>query len=233
MKNYKLGNHFDCIIRAYSAGIVGNQVAKYDNQPYTILKNIEANFVFDSIESKSKSSFSNLLYNKDTLSSVSFSNVELNDKILGLIFSKNENKLCHIAQNCEADQNNIYISAPTTEIYNVFVFDINGDLEQSHQLVQANEVGIIVLPVKLNENYLVCFDYEGDLSFSLHKNNNAYFTLDLIVTGNTDDITSKAYIHINKCALSINKNMYFGSEINTVDLKFQVIDDQLSYITLE
>jgi hypothetical protein len=42
-----------------------------------------------------------------------------------------------------------------------------------------------------------------------------------------------SYIHINKCSLSVNKNMYFNNSINATDLKFKVIDDGESYITLE
>ena len=33
--------------------------------------------------------------------------------------------------------------------------------------------------------------------------------------------------------IMINKNMYFNRSLNAVDLKFVVIDDNESYITLE
>lgn len=229
MKTYKIGNRAKCIIRSFSAGMIGNVQMNYGNQPYTILEEVEINLTFSQSNRDLTSVFNELSYNQDTLNEVNIFNVELNDKILNLIFSYNEEKLCHVTQNCLAEDNTIYITAPTDTIYQVFVYDIDGNLEQAYGELKNN----LSLTVKKNEDYVVCFSYEGSKSFCFNKNNNAYFTLDFILTGNEDDETSNAYIHINKCALSINKNMYFNRALNTVDLTFKVINDNLSYITLE
>ena len=228
MKTYKLGNKTKCIIRAFSAGRIGEQEIKYDNQPYTVLKDVEASLTFVDKNISSKSTFVDLSYNIDSLQEINISNVELNDKILNLIFSKNEDKLCSTMINCIAENNKIYITSPTDEIYQVFIYDVDGNLEQAYGTLNNMEV-----EVKRNEDYLVFFTYIGEKSFKINRSESLYLTLDLILEGNADDEINTSFIHINKCALKVNKNMYFNRSLNAVDLKFVVIDDNESYITLE
>ena len=128
MKTYKLGNKTKCIIRSFSAGRIGEQEMQYDNQPYTVLKDVEASLTFIDKNISSKSTFVDLSYNIDSLQEINISNVELNDKILNLIFSKNEDKLCSTMINCVAENNKIYITSPTDEIYQVFIYDVDGNL---------------------------------------------------------------------------------------------------------
>ena len=228
MKTYKLGNKTKCIIRSFSAGRIGEQEIKYNNQPYTVLKDVEASLTFVDTNVSSKSTFVDLSYNIDSLQEINISNVELNDKILNLIFSKNEDKLCSTMINCVAENNKIYITSPTDEIYQVFIYDVDGNLEQAYGVLNNMEV-----EVKRNEDYLVFFTYTGEKSFKINRSKSLYLTLDLILEGNADDEINTSFIHINKCALKVNKNMYFNRSLNAVDLKFVVIDDNESYITLE
>ena len=228
MKTYKLGNKTKCIIRSFSAGRIGEQEMQYDNQPYTVLKDVEASLTFTDKNISSKSTFVDLSYNIDSLQEINISNVELNDKILNLIFSKNEDKLCSTMINCVAENNKIYITSPTDEIYQVFIYDVDGNLEQAYGVLNNMEV-----EVKRNEDYLVFFTYTGEKSFKINRSESLYLTLDLILEGNADDEINTSFIHINKCALKVNKNMYFNRSLNAVDLKFIVIDDNESYITLE
>ena len=228
MKTYKLGNKTKCIIRSFSAGRIGEQEIKYDNQPYTVLKDVEASLTFVDKNISSKTTFVDLSYNIDSLQEINISNVELNDKILNLIFSKNEDKLCSTMINCVAENNKIYITSPTDEIYQVFIYDIDGNLEKAYGVLNNMEV-----EVNRNEDYLVFFTYAGEKSFKINRSESLYLTLDLILEGNADDEINTSFIHINKCALKVNKNMYFNRSLNAVDLKFVVIDDNESYITLE
>ena len=228
MKTYKLGNKTKCIIRSFSAGRIGEQEIKYDNQPYTVLKDVEASLTFIDKNISSKSTFVDLSYNIDSLQEINISNVELNDKILNLIFSKNEDKLCSTMINCVAENNKIYITSPTDEIYQVFIYDVDGNLEKAYGVLNNMEV-----EVNRNEDYLVFFTYAGEKSFKINRSESLYLTLDLILEGNADDEINTSFIHINKCALKVNKNMYFNRSLNAVDLKFIVIDDNESYITLE
>ena len=226
--NFQIGNQAKCIIRAYHAGAIGNTTIKYDNQPYTVLKDVEASLTFVDKNISSKSTFVDLSYNIDSLQEINISNVELNDKILNLIFSKNEDKLCSTMINCVAENNKIYITSPTDEIYQVFIYDVDGNLEQAYGVLNNMEV-----EVQRNEDYLVFFTYVGEKSFKINRSESLYLTLDLILEGNADDEINTSFIHINKCALKVNKNMYFNRSLNAVDLKFVVIDDNESYITLE
>ena len=228
MKTYKLGNKTKCIIRSFSAGTIGEQEMQYDNQPYTVLKDVEASLTFVDKNISSKSTFVDLSYNIDSLQEINISNVELNDKILNLIFSKNEDKLCSTMINCVAENNKIYITSPTDEIYQVFIYDVDGNLEKAYGVLNNMEV-----EVNRNEDYLVFFTYAGEKSFKINRSESLYLTLDLILEGNADDEVNTSFIHINKCALKVNKNMYFNRSLNAVDLKFVVIDDNESYITLE
>ena len=228
MKTYKLGNKTKCIIRSFSAGRIGEQEIKYDNQPYTVLKDVEASLTFIDKNISSKSTFVDLSYNIDSLQEINISNVELNDKILNLIFSKNEDKLCSTMINCVAENNKIYITSPTDEIYQVFIYDVDGNLEKAYGVLNNMEV-----EVNRNEDYLVFFTYAGEKSFKINRSESLYLTLDLILEGNADDEINTSFIHINKCALKVNKNMYFNRSLNAIDLKFIVIDDNESYITLE
>ena len=212
MKTYKLGNKTKCIIRSFSAGRIGEQEIKYDNQPYTVLKDIEASLTFIDKNISSKSTFVDLSYNIDSLQEINFSNVELNDKILNLIFSKNEDKLCSTMINCVAENNKIYITSPTDEIYQVFIYDVDGNLEQAYGVLNNMEV-----EVKRNEDYLVFFTYVGEKSFKINRSESLYLTLDLILEGNADDEINTSFIHVNKCALKVNKNMYFNRSLNAVD----------------
>ena len=228
MKTYKLGNKTKCIIRSFSAGRIGEQEMKYDNQPYTVLKDVEASLTFVDKNISSTTTFVDLSYNIDSLQEINISNVELNDKILNLIFSKNEDKLCSTMINCVAENNKIYITSPTDEIYQVFIYDIDGNLEKAYGVLNNMEV-----EVQRNEDYLVFFTYVGEKSFKINRSESLYLTLDLILEGNANDEINTSFIHINKCALKVNKNMYFNRSLNAVDLKFVVIDDNESYITLE
>lgn len=200
----------------------------YGNQPYTILKDVEASLTFVDKEKRGKSTFNDLSYTRDCLQEVAISNVELNDKILNLIFSKNEDKLCSTVVNCMAEDKKIYITAPTDKIYQVFIYDVDGNLENAY-----GELSNFEINVSRNEDYLVFYSYEGSKSFKLNRDNTPYLTLDLIVTGNKDDELNTSFIHIDQCSLKIDKNMSFNNSLNSVDLKFTVIDNGGSYITLE
>ena len=228
MKTYKLGSKIDCIIRSFSSCVIGSQEMLYNNQPYTILKDVSARLSFADSSVQSKTTFTQLAYNVDTLREITISDVELNDKILNLIFSKSEANLCSTMQNCDAEDNKIYITTSSPKIYQVFIYDVDGNLEQAFDELDTFEV-----EVARNENYIVFFAYEGDKVYKLSKRGSFYLTLDLIVTGNADDELNTSYIHINKCALEVDKDLSFNRGMNSVDLRFIVIDDNESYIVLE
>ena len=237
MKTYKLGNKTKCIIRSFAAGRIGTQEMQYANQPYTVLKDVEASLTFTDRTGETKTSFVELSHNKDSLQEITISNVEINDKILNLIFSKNEDKPCSTMENVLIDHQTFQISTDTNKIYQVFIYNCDGELIAATGSLDLpnGSAEIITLsrsnfefydPRKhlgLTEDALVFYTYEGESSFKFNREDDQYLTLDLILEGNADDDLNTSYIHINKCALKVNKNMYFNRSLNAVDLKFMIL----------
>ena len=239
MKTYKLGNKIDCIIRSFSSVEIGSEKLIFSNQPYTVLKDVKANLTFRDNNASAKTNFSQLHYNIDALDEITISDVELNNKILNLIFSKNEEKITSSMENCEVEDDKFYLPASDSNIFQVFVYDINGKLIAATGKWDSTEIDLrafdyVDLP---NESYsgncLVFYSSKGSVGYNINKTENIYLTLDFIITGNADDELNASFIHINKCALFVDKNMYFNGSVNAIDLRFKVIDDGESYITLE
>lgn len=230
METYKIGNKVKCIIRAYSSGYIGDEYMEYDNQPYTVLKEVEASLTFNNINSEGENDLRQFSYNVDSISDVRISNVFLTPKILNLIFLKNEDKLCNTCKDYDTNsEGKIFLDFPAEEVYQMFIYDNNS------QLVRAEGTfsGETLEGLNPNENYLIFYTYIGDKSYSLNKQSNVYVKLDLEVIGNTDDHTTKNWIHLDKCAVSVDKSMYFNGSVNTVNLVFKVLDSKnKDYITL-
>ena len=239
MKNYKLGNQVTVIIRSYSDDtFIGDQYVEHANQPYTIIKSAEANLSFKNITSTAKTTFNHLAYTHMKPSQLSISNVTINDKILNLIFHKNQTAAPHLFTKLEnvisSKDKKIYFGQLNQTLTNVFIYDSEGNCKYEPELNNNS------CPVDKSEQpYLVCYQYESTTSFSLDQNNNHYYTIDLLLTSNQkefgeNDNTINSTIHLEKCALEINSDMSFAQNSNTVDLKFIVLDNDLeNYITLE
>lgn len=239
MKNYKLGNQVTVIIRSYSDDtFIGDQYIEHANQPYTIIKSAEANLSFKNITSTAKTTFNQLAYTHIKPSQLSISNVTINDKILNLIFHKNQTAAPHLFTKLEnvtsSQDKKIYFGQLNTTLKNVFIYDSEGNCKYEPEL-NANSYPVD----KSGQPYLVCYQYESNTSFSLDQNNNHYYTIDLLLISNQkefgeNDNTINSTIHLEKCALEINSDMSFAQNSNAVDLKFIVLDNNLeNYITLE
>lgn len=233
MNTYKIGNKSQCIIRSYNSENIGDVEIQYNNQPYTILKNIEATLNFNTHNRDISVAHQNkIAFNNDFVSEINLSNIVITDKILNLIYSKNEDKLCSVAENYITDEEkHIFLNTSAEEIYQVFIYKKNGILEAAYGTLDVSE-GLYL--EEANESYLICYSYLGNKSVNLNKTNNYYLTLDLEIPGNINDNTSTMWIHIDKCILDAEKNMYFRNLSNTIDLTFKVINDDTTnhYITL-
>ena len=229
MKTYKIGNKVKCIIRSYSSGYIGETRMEYDNQPYTVLQDIEASMSFKNIRKDSSDDLRQMSFNVESISEIRLSNISLTSQILNLIFLKNEDKLCNTCENYDSNTNKIiYLHFPADEVYQMFVYNNNGELEAAYGTYSEDTLEV----EEANSNYLIFYSYKGEKGYSLNKQNNFYVTLDLEVIGNTDDNTTKTWIHFDKCAITVDKNMYFNSSINTIDLTFKILDSGNDYITL-
>lgn len=240
MNVYKLGNKVKCIVRSFSAGKIGDIVMKYDNQPYTVLSDVEAQLNFRG-RNKNASVFQNELnYNIDYADSLKISNVKLTDRILNLIFSHFDYSLCHISENYNAEKGQFYLNFPPSiqEVYQLFVYNDQGELVKAEGSWDQNKIIIEEDRNKEQSNYMVFYSYPGK-GYGLNKENNLYVTLDLEIEGNKEDFqdqldsTTTYWLHFDKCAIEANKDLYFRGNINTIDLTFKILHSDEDYITLQ
>lgn len=235
METYKIGNKVTAIIRAYSAGKIGDDLMVYDNQPYTILYGVSADLRFRDVSKTGRDAVQKVLYhNMNVLDSITVSNIELTSKIMNLIFPKSENKLAHVAENYDSDEENrIYLNY-SGQVYQVFVYNQEGELEQDSCLGTYDANNPIIVQ-NSNSNYLIVYSYEKEVAYNLNNYNNVYLTVDLQITGNTDDEHSIMWIHLDKCGIHVDKNMYFSQNSNAADLIFEIISDDTTenYITVK
>lgn len=228
---YKLGNKVKGIIRSFSPCTIGDIELRYGNQPYTFIKDVEASLTFAEKERNAKRDDKVFLgYDHDTLKEVRLNNVLLTDRIFKLVYNSGENKLVSKQEYYTSDGNRqIYLNTPQ-EIYQIFIYDDEGNLEKAFGTYTGN----ILEVEKENTEYSVYYSYLGEKSYCLDKPANFYVTLDLEVTGNEDDQTQDMSIHIEKCVLKVNKNMYFNkSNSNAIDLIGTVIYTGKDYIALK
>lgn len=224
MDTYKVGNKAKCIIRSYAPGKLGDEVMQYGNQPYTILKDVGVTINFDSSHISSKVQTGNLYgYDIDYVGSLAINNVPLTDKIVKLIYDESNVSLCSVAENCTSDEDGkVFLNCGEDEIYQVFIYDDTGKLERAEGFYNITRGITVKNP---NSSYLICYSFIGGISVDLNRNRSKYVTLDFELPINCNDTTSRAWIHIDKCCLSISKNLNLAQEINTVTLTCDVIND--------
>jgi len=230
MATYKIGNKITGIIRSYCAGKLGNAEMQYDNQPYTILRDISATVNFSNDTKDNTTGRKNLLeYNADTIKEVRLNNVLLTEKILNLIYKTNNDKLFSTQEIYESDEKGvIYLNTPET-IYQVFIYDDEGNLEDAMGSYQGDTITVL----KSESPYSIYYSYIGEKSFLLDKPDNYYIKLDLNIIGNEDNNTQDMCLHIEKGSVKIDKSMYFNNNSNAIDLTIVVIHTGLDYITLK
>ncbi len=232
MSTYKIGNKVQGIIRAYAPGKIGEMTMEYKNQPYAIIRDIEASLSFSSDSKVSTTSDrTELAYNHDTLYQANLNSVLMNDKILDLVYKENKDKLFSRQETYMSDNTGkIYFNFPTEEVYQVFIYDNTGKLEKAYGTFSDYSIEV----EKEEAEYSVYYSFLGEKSYKLSKPENYYVTLDLMITGNKDDGTQDMCVHIEKCLISVNKSMYFNtSNSNTVDLIAKVIHTDEDYITVK
>ena len=144
MNIYKIGNKVSCIIRFYSSPAEENRYGiTEDKQPYTIINTANATLSFEDRNANSKNNFNQLSYNNSKLSTISFSDIPLNDRIIKLIFSEDEEeKYFSIAENYSSDEEgSIYLNSPTDSIYNVYIYDNTQSLLMSIEGESSKVIG--------------------------------------------------------------------------------------------
>ena len=230
MKEYKIGNKGTCIIRSSTSGNIGQIEMEYGNQPYTILKNVDATVSFADVDGRAKAVQQELFYNTANLNSIKISNVNLTDKILNLIYSKKEEVFIHYVEKSYSDENNKVFLPSSDPKYQVFVYNEDEQLERAFGVVEDNYIEV----EKANSPYLVVYSCLAEKGFALNKSHYMYLTLDYQVDGNDESNQKRTYcFHFHKCALKADQNLYFNNGINTVDLEFKIIRSNEDYVTIK
>lgn len=231
MKTYQIGNKVTCIIRSFVPSTIGGVTTQYDNEPYTILKDVAVSMTFNDVEKNARDGEKHrqLNFNQSILNQVKVSNVHLTNKVLGMLFNDYENGLRIHYESLEADsEGHIYLSTTEEKIYQVFIYDETEEMIQAYGEVDPSE--ILLVP---NKSYLIVYGTLAEKGLHLTSPKNTYYTLDFICEGNTDGNTAPAYIHIQKAGLRSEKSLYFNRNLNAVDLTFNVIETDDDYIILD
>ena len=231
MKTYQLGNKVTCIVRSFCPSTIGDVETQYDNEPYTILKDVSVSMTFADVEKNARDGqkLRQLNYDMSALNQVRISNVQLTNKVLGMLFTDYENGLKSHYDAVESDDSgHVYLTTQDDKIYQVFIYNEDEEMIQAYGEIDPNE--ILLTPEK---SYLIVYQTLGTKSLCLNSPNNMYFILDLICEGNTDEVTAPAYIHIHKAGLRSEKSLYFSKNLNAVDLTFNVIATDDDYIVLD
>ena len=229
MKGYKLGNRGTCILRSFSSGDIGQISMTYGNQPYTILKDVDAEIRFKDNNTESSSRTVELVYNVDYLDSIKLSNINITDKILNLIYSKKEEVFSHFIEKRQSDENKKIYLSNSAEKYQVFVYGEDEQLETAFGTLSTNVIDV----KKANGMYLVVYSCLANKGYALTRPTNTYMSLDLQVEGNDNKDKKVIYwIHLHKCALKTNQNLSFNNGVNTVDLEFKILHSDKDYITI-
>lgn len=229
METYKLGNKVKAILRAHTPGQIGSVEIQYSMQPYTILDAVDAQVIFKDNNSSAKSIQTLVNYNIDFVDSVNLNNIKLTDKIINLIFSVDSKPLKTISKNYQSNSNGVIYLPNNTSLYQVFIYNDEGELEIAYDKIDDNFIQV----AKPLSSYLLVYLQDAQKGFSLNRMNNITLALDLEVIGNENNSTNTMWLHFDKCSLSVNKNLYFSNDINSVDLTFKILKSDNDYITLK
>lgn len=230
----KLGNHCNCLIRAYSSTDIGTYQITYGNEPYTSIDNCRCRINFTGDNAAANQANTTIL--RESLAYVNEIHLYdclLTTKILNLIFPKIEPKYISKQEKLFSDDTaKVYLSSSAEKLYQVFVY-CDGQLETAYG--ELDNTGEPLSVEKAESNYLVVYQIaapSNTTTRTLNSLQNLYLTLDLEVIGNVNNQTTTAYIHIDKCNLYVNKSIALEEGLNTVDLTFRVINtkDDNNYI---
>lgn len=230
MTTHKIGNQVTCVIRAYDSTPIGDYKVSYNNEPYTIIKGENASATFASEDKDMMGRDRNGAYVIEKIDSITLYNVTLTDKILNLIYLKNkEVSITFTEELLSSEDKKLFLSKGLGKQKKlVFIFNADDSskapiLEKAIETLEADEDVIEV--DNANAYYFVVYEVITNKGYSLDTRKNMYVVLDLMTVSNTDDTTSNTWLHIDKAVVKVNKNMYFNTKANAVDLTFSVVRD--------
>lgn len=226
MKQIKIGNRIkNLIIRNASSMPLaeGDPEPICDNQPYTILSDIDAEFEFEYLTSTQSTWHNVLHYSNYKLSSILLKKVPLTDKIMNLLFKRQDNLTGSLIEDVISDyEGHIFLNkvSSDSQVRNMFIFDANGNIEALENIYPEEVV------LKPNTNYKIIYELGNFTGWSFNKNNrNIYLNLDMETVSNNNDSTSKFFIHADKCSVEVEHSLHFTEELSYIDIKVIVLGD--------
>ena len=228
MTTHKIGNQINCVIRAYSCNPIGTYQPQYDGEPYTIIQGENGLINFDTQATNMEGVDVVGSYSTEKIKTLSIYNVTLTDKILNLIYSKNEGfSVTYHEKLFSTEDKKIYLTKGLGKTKKMVFIYYSPDkqapvLEQALSTAEGDE-----LEVNHAEGwYNVVYEVISNHLYSLDTRKNVCVSLDITSVSNEDDNTTETHIHIDKAVVQVNKTLYFNSKANAVDLTFIVIHDK-------
>ena len=210
---YEFGGVADVLLRVKSERTIADTTYSA-NEPYTMLKDVTVQFVYEQINKQADSKRPVYSANAGRPVQLAIGGVPLTQKIANLILT-HENASSYQRTRkeivmCENEQlNTCYQALPDTK----FIFNKN--------MARVHESG----PFINGEEYLVFYQTEeqGD-KYNFEVPSYGYFSVEIFMKGNTNKITNDVYMHFDALSLVTvpNFNIMSGGMLNT-PLVFNII----------
>ena len=209
---YEFGGVADVLLRVKSDRTIAGNTYN-ENEPYTVLKDVTVQFIYDQIGKQADAKRSVYSSNFGRPSQLIINGVPLTQKIANLIMTNEDNTYIRTRKEIIQCKNG-KLSTNYTPIENsMFIFDKNMQkVDNASSFVEGEE-------------YLVFYQEEcsGD-KYSFEVPTYGYFSVEIFVKGNTNKITNDIYMHFDALSLATvpNFNIMNGGILNT-PLVFNII----------
>lgn len=220
---FKFGGKVSVLIRAFKPQTIG-EFKLTENEPFLKIDNTAVNFSYGKINANATSGREiHANYNEEVLTGITIQGVPLNSRTTALIYNTLQNQqITSGFETVECENNTIVLQHDN--LSNVFIYNKNREL-----VLNLTNAGKIITDSKLvDSEYIVFYNYvvNNASAYALSSPAVSYLTIELFAEGNLDDNTCKAYLKLQRCKLnsSAKATVNYENSINTVDLKFEVID---------
>ena len=220
---FKFGGKVSVLIRAFKSQTIG-EFKLADNEPFLKIDNIAVNFSYGKINAAAVSGREvHLNHNGEVLTGITLQGIPLNSRVSALLYNiLSTQQLTSGFETVECENHTIVLQQDN--VRDVFIYNADREL-----VLSLTNAGQIITDDKLVDNeYTVIYNYmaESTPAYILSSPAISYLTIELFAAGNLDDTTSKAYLKLQRCKLnsSAKSTINYENSVNTVDLKFEVID---------
>lgn len=211
---YEYGGIADVLIKPNIDMVIGNRSYKA-NEPYTVLRNVQVNLLYEQISSDitAKKSISSSQIARPY--QISINNITLTQKVCNLILTKAENDTYNktINEKIIAEKGSLYLSdEPIND--NIFVYDSSF----SAISVENAEANVLSGDFVDGQEYLVFYDItDSGNKYKLEIPHYPYFTFEITGKGNDNKMTSDIYFKFPAVSIVTvpNFNIVYNNILNS------------------